>query len=143
MKHDNLVDGDFNAVDVICGADMFFYHQYIEEAGFFDENIFLYGEEGELQYRMKKAGIDRYIIPNPQICHLVGKSMEESLAKRVIFIKSHFYILKKHMAVSDQTEDDILYHILFTDDHPAYVVTDHRQFPACIRNIHLSPQTAV
>ena len=37
-----------------------------EEVGGFDERIFLYGEEGELQYRMKKAGYTSSFLTSPR-----------------------------------------------------------------------------
>ena len=84
-------------VECICGADMFIPRTAIEECGGFDENIFLYGEEGELQFRMAKAGYKRMLLSSPKIIHLEGKSLEQSETKRKIKLKSHFYVLKKYM----------------------------------------------
>ena len=82
-------------VECICGADMFIPRTTIEECGGFDENIFLYGEEGELQLRMAKAGYK--LLSSPKIIHLEGKSLEQSDEKRKIMLRSHFYVLKKYM----------------------------------------------
>ena len=84
-------------VEAISGADMFFHREIYDKIGGFDEHIFLYGEEGEWQYRMLKAGYPCCIIPQPQIVHLEGQSMKMSPSKMAIKWKSHFYILKKHM----------------------------------------------
>lgn len=84
-------------VECICGADMFIPRTAIEECGGFDENIFLYGEEGELQLRMAKVGYKRMLLSSPKIIHLEGKSLEQSETKRKIKLKSHFYVLKKYM----------------------------------------------
>ena len=84
-------------VECICGADMFIPRTAIEECGGFDENIFLYGEEGELQLRMAKAGYKRMLLSAPKIIHLEGKSLEQSDEKRKIMLRSHFYVLKKYM----------------------------------------------
>lgn len=84
-------------VECICGADMFIPRTAIEECGGFDENIFLYGEEGELQLRMAKAGYKRMLLSSPKIIHLEGKSLEQSDEKRKIMLRSHFYVLKKYM----------------------------------------------
>lgn len=91
------VDYNDKEVECVSGADMFFARAAFEEVGGFDEHIFLYGEEGELQYRMKKAGYRSYIISRPQITHLEGKSLTPSLGKQAIKMRSHFFILKKHM----------------------------------------------
>lgn len=84
-------------VEAISGADMFFHREIYEKTNGFDENIFLYGEEGEWQYRMLKEGYSCFLIPQPKIIHLEGKSMKVSPEKTAIKWKSHFYILKKHM----------------------------------------------
>ena len=65
-------------------------------AGVFDDNIFLYGEEGELQYRMMKKGYKRMLINSPQIVHLEGESSGNT-ARYKYGMKSHLYILKKYM----------------------------------------------
>lgn len=91
------VDYKDKEVEAVSGADMFFPKEAIEKAGTFDERIFLYGEEGELQYRMRKYGYKGYIINSPKIKHLEGKSSTLSIWKDTIKIKSHFIILKKHM----------------------------------------------
>lgn len=82
-------------VDAITGADLFFPREVISDAGMFDENIFLYGEEGEWQYRMKQAGYSRMVISSPKIVHLEGESSKHS--KYIHTIDSHFYTLRKHM----------------------------------------------
>lgn len=84
-------------VECICGADMFFPRTGYETVGGFNERIFLYGEEGELQYRLKKAGYSCFIINTPRIQHLEGKSSTPSIWKDYIKLKSHFVILKTHM----------------------------------------------
>ena len=76
---------------------MFLHREIYERTNGFDENIFLYGEEGEWQYRMLKEGYSCFLIPQPKIIHLEGKSMKESPTKTAVKWKSHFYILKKHM----------------------------------------------
>lgn len=91
------VDYNDKEVEAVSGADMFFPKDAIGKAGTFDESIFLYGEEGELQYRMRKYGYNGFIINSPKIKHLEGKSSTPSIWKDTIKIKSHFIILKKHM----------------------------------------------
>lgn len=98
-KQDYSPDYSDKDVECICGADMFVPCKVVEQVGMFDENIFLYGEEGEWQYRMAEAGIQRKIICRPRIIHLEGKSMTVSPQKRRIQRRSHFYILKKYMTL--------------------------------------------
>ena len=83
-------------VECICGADMFFHRSVVDAVGGFDENIFLYGEEGEWQYRMSLAGYKRMILNSPKIIHLEGKS-SGSRAYHKYALKSHLYVLRKYM----------------------------------------------
>jgi len=94
--HNYQPDYTNREVECICGADMFIPRQAIEEAGVFDDNIFLYGEEGELQYRMMKKGYKRMLINLPKIVHLEGESSGNT-ARYKYGMKSHMYILKKYM----------------------------------------------
>lgn len=59
--------------------------------------IWIYGEEGELQFRMAKAGYKRMLLSSPKIIHLEGKSSSANEKKRLIRQQSHFYVLKKYM----------------------------------------------
>lgn len=89
-------DYSVKEVECVSGADMFIPRKAIEDAGMFDENIFLYGEEGELQYRMMKKGYRRMLITSPRIIHLEGES-SNGIARKAYGLRSHLYILKKHM----------------------------------------------
>lgn len=82
-------------VECVCGADMFLPRTVYEECGGFDEHIFLYGEEGEWQYRMMLHGFRRMLISSPKIIHLEGVS--SSGTKKKAHWDSHFYVLRKYM----------------------------------------------
>ncbi|WP_077196615.1 glycosyltransferase family 2 protein [Prevotella ihumii] len=97
LKKHIKIDYQEHDVECICGADMFIPRNIIEKVGMFDENIFLYGEEGEWQYRMAQQNIFRRVIPSPKIVHLEGQSMSASLKKQCIKYESHFYVLEKYM----------------------------------------------
>lgn len=94
-RQDYKPSWDNRDVECICGADMFLPRSAFEETEGFDENIFLYGEEGEWQYRLKLLGYGRRIITGPQIIHLEGKSSGEK--KTNMLRRSHFYVLHKWM----------------------------------------------
>ena len=57
-------------VDIIVGANLFMRKSVLDEVGIFDEDFFLYDEETELQYRIKKAGYKIIINPESKIYHL-------------------------------------------------------------------------
>lgn len=67
-------------VDYITGADLFVSREVCETVGIFDPAFFMYCEEVDWQFRMAKAGYERYIINGPEIVHLEGGS--DSLSNR-------------------------------------------------------------
>ena len=65
-------------VDYICGANLFIRKNVFDEAGCFDEDFFLYFEETEFCFRIKKMGFRNMLIPKAKITHFEGKSVEEA-----------------------------------------------------------------
>lgn len=100
-------------VECICGADMFLPRSAFEETGGFDENIFLYGEEGEWQYRLSRLGYGRRIISGPKIIHLEGKSSNTNPLKIHIMRRSHNYVMCKWMNKPTYLLARIYYFVLF------------------------------
>lgn len=82
-------------VDVVCGADMFLPKREFGRVGGFDEGIFMYGDEIELQYRLKLIGVPRIVISGPEIIHFGGGSASGYSPN---LFRSHFFFLKKHMS---------------------------------------------
>ena len=56
----------------IFGADMMVKKKLFEQLGGFDEDFFMYAEEEELSWRIKKRGEKIYNIPQAKIIHLEG-----------------------------------------------------------------------
>ena len=75
---------------------MFIRKSVLDEVGLFDENIFMYFEETDLCYRIKKFGYDVKFVEEAKIQHLEGKSCSNILAKKQMSKKSEFYFFKKH-----------------------------------------------
>lgn len=65
------------AVDYICGADMFVRKSVFNELGGFDEDFFMYFEETEFAYRMKRSGYSSVLVPSIRIVHLEGASFKK------------------------------------------------------------------
>ena len=61
-------------VGYITGADMMIRKEILLETGCFDEDFFMYSEETELTYRIKKRGYKIISVPQAMIIHLEGKS---------------------------------------------------------------------
>lgn len=83
-----LPDDEINEVEVISGSFMMLERGAIHEVGVFDEAFFMYGEDVDLCYRLKRAGYKILYYPKAQILHLRGQSGLASRNKKVIY---HFY----------------------------------------------------
>jgi hypothetical protein len=85
-------------VDYVTGADLFLRKSVLAEVGVFDERFFLYAEETDLQYRMRRAGYARIVIAGPEIIHLGSQSMGQREKQRLLdsakleFLKKHFLL---------------------------------------------------
>lgn len=75
-------------VDWITGSAMFVRREVYEQVGGFDEGFFMYSEELDWCYRVKKAGWQIVYLPSVQIVHHGGKSSEQVLAQRDIHFHS-------------------------------------------------------
>ncbi|PXV63121.1 hypothetical protein CLV62_1153 [Dysgonomonas alginatilytica] len=65
-----------NEVKVIVGADLFIRKSVFFEFGGFDKDFFMYFEEVELCYRLRKANYKIVSVPAAEIIHLQGGSAE-------------------------------------------------------------------
>ena len=85
-------------VEYIVGADIFFRKSVLDKVGIFDEKIFMYGEESDLCFRIKKSGFDIVFLPESKIIHFEGGS-SASLAKAKIAQTSLLYWYKKNVSL--------------------------------------------
>jgi len=78
--HDNFYLKDHQQ-DWVTGAFMLTRKEYLDKVGGFDENYFMYGEEVELSYRIKKCTQNNQVwyLVGPQIIHLGGASATSRL----------------------------------------------------------------
>lgn len=65
-------------VGYICGADLMVKSDVLKQTGAFSPSFFMYFEETELSYRIKKAGYTIFSVPDAKIQHLEGKSFGNS-----------------------------------------------------------------
>ena len=67
--------GKIKEVADVIGADMFVRSSVFDEIGYLDEDIFMYGEDNEFQYRvLHKTNYKIYSNPNAVMYHLEGAS---------------------------------------------------------------------
>lgn len=77
-------------VGYITGADMMIRKSAIEKVGKFDDDFFMYFEETELTYRIKKNGYKVISIPEAKIIHLEGKSTKFKENRYHMFLESKY-----------------------------------------------------
>ncbi|PLW92184.1 MAG: glycosyltransferase [Marinilabiliales bacterium] len=84
-------------VDVLSGAFMMLRKSVLDKIGLLDEDFFMYGEDIDLSYRIKKAGYENYYFPETRIIHYKGESTKKSSVNYVfIFYNAMIIFAKKH-----------------------------------------------
>ncbi len=84
-------------VDSVIGACMIVRRDAIEQVGLLDEDYFLFLEETDWCYRMKRAGWKIYHVPQAEIYHFQGKGAErEKERARAEYYRSRYHFFKKN-----------------------------------------------
>jgi GT2 family glycosyltransferase len=68
-----LPEAQTNSVDVLAGAFMLIRRSALDRVGLLDEAFFMYGEDIDLSWRIRRAGYVNYYIPQ-RILHYKGES---------------------------------------------------------------------
>jgi len=88
---------EVRAVDWVMGAALMFPRSIIAKVGLMDEGIFMYMDEVEWCYRIKKAGWQVMFYPDPQIIHFGGGSSSSGRKEPILSIyRGLIYFYKKH-----------------------------------------------
>ncbi|MEO0122577.1 MAG: glycosyltransferase [candidate division WOR-3 bacterium] len=85
-------------VDVLSGSLMLVRNEILRKVGYFDEDYFMYGEDIDLCYKIKKAGSKIYYTPKTKAIHYKGESTKKGefsyitnfYSAMLIFIDKHF-----------------------------------------------------
>jgi GT2 family glycosyltransferase len=84
-------------VDSVIGACMMVRREAMEEVGLLDEDYFLFLEETDWCYRMKKAGWKVYHVPGAEVIHYQGKGAERDKKRaKVEYYRSRYLFFKKN-----------------------------------------------
>lgn len=76
---------------IVCNAADF------DAVGGFDTNLFLYYEEKDLSFRLRKKGKETYSLPQTTFLHLKGKSTPRTYAIQQELKASQFYTIRKNL----------------------------------------------
>lgn len=83
-------------IDVVSGAFMMLRRSALEKVGLLDEDFFMYGEDIDLSYRIKKGGYENWYIP-AHIVHYKGESTQKTSFRYVhVFYQAMLIFFRKH-----------------------------------------------
>lgn len=82
-------------VGYITGADMMIRKQVLDEVGYFDPDFFMYYEEAELTWRIKRRGYKVVNVPDARIIHLEGQSFKLKTNRERMFLASRRLYFRK------------------------------------------------
>ena len=95
----NLPDDEVYEIDCLTGAFMFMRKDALDDAGLLDETFFMYGEDIDLCYRIKKAGWKIIYYGESKITHFKGQSSKKQKSKLIYeFYRAMYIYYKKHHA---------------------------------------------
>ncbi|MEO7531705.1 MAG: glycosyltransferase, partial [Sediminibacterium sp.] len=93
----NLNEHTNHSVEVLAGACMLVKKELLLRLNGFDESYFLYGEDIDLSYRIKKAGGDNLYFAETAIIHFKGESSGNTSLSRVkFFYQAMLVFVQKH-----------------------------------------------
>jgi GT2 family glycosyltransferase len=74
----HLPDGELHEVDSGTAACLLVRRAAVDRVGFFDPDYFMYGEDIDLCYRLKRGGWKVFYLPDARAVHLKGASTKQS-----------------------------------------------------------------
>jgi hypothetical protein len=91
----NVSDQETRSVSWISSACLMVRRTALDQVGLLDEEYFIYGDEVDLQYRLKRAGWQIYYLPNATIIHYGGRSMNRWSRRRMVY-RGKILFYQKH-----------------------------------------------
>lgn len=87
-------------VESVIGACMMVRREAIDQVGPLDEDYFLFFEETDWCYRMRKGGWKVYHVPQAEVVHYQGKSAEiDKKRAKVEYYRSRYLFFKKNRGI--------------------------------------------
>jgi GT2 family glycosyltransferase len=92
----SVIQGDeIRSVDWLSSACLMVRRAAFDQIGLLDEGYFIYGDEADLQYRLKKAGWDVYFLPHVTTIHYGGRSMTRWPRRKMVY-RGKMLFYQKH-----------------------------------------------
>lgn len=95
---EELDDNGVYEIDCLTGAFMFIRRNALNDSGLLDETFFMYGEDIDLCYRIKKSGWKIVYYGKSEIVHYKGASSKKQKSKLIYeFYRAMYIYYKKHL----------------------------------------------
>jgi hypothetical protein len=88
-------------VDWLCSACLLLRRRAVEEVGPLDEGYFIYGDEADLQFRLKAAGWEVHYLPHATTVHFGGRSLDRWRRRRMVYRGKMLFYRKNYGAVRE------------------------------------------
>ncbi len=90
---------EIKSVDWLGSACLMVRRSALDVVGLLDEGYFIYGDETDLQYRLKKAGWEVYFLPNATTIHYGGRSMNRWSRRKMVYRGKLIFYQKNYGSV--------------------------------------------
>jgi N-acetylglucosaminyl-diphospho-decaprenol L-rhamnosyltransferase len=100
---------DDRRVDIITGCFLMMSKDVWDELGGFDPRFFMYAEEVDLCWRLRRTGREIWFAHEPEIIHLVGASASKATGSRLLAVnKALLQLFRKHQGLAYCAVADVL-----------------------------------
>ena len=97
FSHQHCVGYDRpHRVNWVTGAYLWIRREVFSKAGGFDEALFMYCEDVDLCYRVRKLGFDVWFFPDAPIVHFGGKAPVPRPRRKLLFESLHYFANKHY-----------------------------------------------
>jgi len=93
-----VVGSEVRQVDWLSSACLLLRRSALDQVGLLDENYFIYGDETDLQYRLKQAGWEIWYLPQSEITHFGGRSMDRWRRRKMVYRGKILFYQKNYNA---------------------------------------------
>jgi GT2 family glycosyltransferase len=119
---------DERDVDVVTGCFMLISRKALDAVGYLDASFFMYGEETDWCYRLKKRGYRVMFSPSAEIIHLGGRSSVQNKPKMVLQLRSGILqFIYKHQPRTTYVVCKCLIALWFALRMPAWLLMETSQ----------------
>jgi N-acetylglucosaminyl-diphospho-decaprenol L-rhamnosyltransferase len=95
----NITEEKIKTVSWLGSACLMLRRKALDQIGLLDEGYFIYGDETDLQYRLKKAGWLTYYLPQVTTVHFGGRSMDRWRRRKMVYRGKMLFFQKNYGSI--------------------------------------------